>query len=244
MKFIKLFNEQTEFDAAKGTLYNPNVSYIKGNGGVYSLGYTYVDLGLTSGTLWAKCNVGAEKETDYGFYFQWGDIKNKSNAECSWTTYKYCNGSLNSMNKYCTDNSYGPVVDNKTTLESADDAATQIMGDEWRMPTKADFQELVNNTTIKWFDDFNGSGVKGCTFTSTKDTSKYIFIPASGVRRKDGFTAQNSIAFVWSSSLVVDYSINAYYLSFASNTPSPNDYGDNVRSVGLTVRGVTKRQDA
>lgn len=238
MKFIKLFNEQTEFDAAKGTLYNPNVSYIKGNGGVYSLGYTYVDLGLPSGTLWAKCNVGAEKETDYGFYFQWGDIKNKSNAECSWSTYKHCSdGTFNSLTKYNT-------ADGKTTLDPEDDAATQIMGDEWRMPTQADFQELVNNTTIEWFNDFNGSGVKGCTFTSTKDTSKYIFIPASGVRQKDGFTAQNSIAFVWSSSLVVDYSINAYYLSFASNTPSPNDYGDNVRSVGLTVRGVTKRQDA
>ena len=179
MKFIKLFNEQTEFDAAKGTLYNPNVSYIKGNGGVYSLGYTYVDFGLPSGTLWAKCNIGAEKETDYGFYFQWGDIKNKSNAECSLATYKHCNGSLNSMNKYCTNSGYG-TVDNKTTLESADDAATQIMGDEWRMPTKADFQELINKTDHKWVENFNESGVNGIKFISKTDTNKYIFIPAAG----------------------------------------------------------------
>ena len=38
-------------------------------------GHEYVDLGLPSGTLWAKCNVGAETETDYGLYFQWGDTQ-------------------------------------------------------------------------------------------------------------------------------------------------------------------------
>ena len=38
-------------------------------------GYSYVDLGLPSGTLWATCNVGASKPSDAGLYFQWGDTQ-------------------------------------------------------------------------------------------------------------------------------------------------------------------------
>ena len=38
----------------------------------------YVDLGLPSGTLWAKCNVGASAPEGYGSYFAWGETKTKS----------------------------------------------------------------------------------------------------------------------------------------------------------------------
>ena len=230
MKFIKLFNEQTEFDAAKGTLYNPNVSYIKGNGGVYSLGYTYVDLGLTSGTLWAKCIVGAEKETDYGFYFQWGDIKNKSNAVCDWTTYKHCEGTYNSLKKYNT-------ADGKTTLESEDDAATQIMGDEWRMPTRDEFQELLDNTDNEWIEDFNGSGVNGRKFTS-KINGNSIFIPASGVRSGSAFCYQGIFSQVWSSSLVTESPSFAWNLYF--NSGGISAHSTSGRYFRFAVRGVTE----
>ena len=64
--------------------------------------YEYVDLGLPSGLKWAKSNVGAEKETDYGDYFQWGDIENKSNTDCSWESYKY--GDDLNLSKYNTGN--------------------------------------------------------------------------------------------------------------------------------------------
>ena len=50
--------------------------------------YEYVDLGLPSGLKWAKCNVGAEKETDYGYYFQWGEIEDHGNAAYRCTHYK------------------------------------------------------------------------------------------------------------------------------------------------------------
>lgn len=36
-------------------------------------GFEYVDLGLPSGTKWARCNVGANSETDYGLYFAFGE---------------------------------------------------------------------------------------------------------------------------------------------------------------------------
>lgn len=247
MKFIKLFNEQTEFDAAKGTLYNPNVSYIKGNGGVYSLGYTYVDFGLPSGTLWAKCNVGAEKETDYGFYFQWGDIKNKSNAECSWKTYKHCSdGTFNSLTKYNTESSYGKNPDNIKTLKSEDDAATQIMGDEWRMPTKVECQELIDNTNHEWAENFNESGVNGIKFISKTDINKYIFIPAAGFidssSGNQGPLVQGVAVTVWSSSLDESEPDNA--CDMRSENSARISVSPNYRYRGAVVRGVTKRQDA
>ena len=103
--------------------------------------YEYVDLGLPSGLKWAKCNVGAEKETDYGYYFQWGDIEDKSNAYCNRESYKYYKGFYANLTKYNNRSLYG-TVDNKPTLDPEDDAATQIMGDDWRIPTQYEFQEL------------------------------------------------------------------------------------------------------
>ena len=47
----------------------------------------YVDLGLPSGLKWAKCNIGATSEADYGSYFQWGDIEDESNSDYSWESY-------------------------------------------------------------------------------------------------------------------------------------------------------------
>ena len=46
------------------------------NGGTID-GHDYVDLGLPSGTLWAICNVGADKPEDYGDYFAWGETTPK-----------------------------------------------------------------------------------------------------------------------------------------------------------------------
>ena len=45
------------------------------NGKQFVRGHECVDLGLPSGTLWAKCNLGAKKETDFGQYFQFGQFK-------------------------------------------------------------------------------------------------------------------------------------------------------------------------
>ncbi|MCQ2319676.1 MAG: hypothetical protein MJZ90_12290 [Bacteroidales bacterium] len=103
--------------------------------------HEYVDLGLPSGLLWATCNVGADSPEDYGDYFAWGETETKSDYD--WDTYKWCNGSYNTLTKYNTKSSYG-TVDNKTTLELSDDAARANWGGSWRMPTEAEFQELIN----------------------------------------------------------------------------------------------------
>ena len=137
--------------------------------------YEYVDLGLPSGLKWAKCNVGATSEADYGSYFQWGDIEDKSNSDYSWESYKYCNGSSTTMTKYCTDSPFG-TVDKKTTLEPEDDTATQIMGGDWRMPTQTEYQELYNETLWVWCPGGN-VGIKK-TDESGNESIEYIAYPS------------------------------------------------------------------
>ena len=144
-----------------------------------TINYEYVDLGLPSGTLWAKCNIGASSETEDGVFFQWGDIsgisgsllRKYSDKNYSWAHYKYCNGSNTTMTKYCTDSSYGKV-DDKTTLEPVDDAAIQIMGGNWRMPTSNEFQELRNETLWVWCPG-GKVGIK-----KTDESIEYIAYPA------------------------------------------------------------------
>ena len=197
----------------------------------------YVDLGLPSGLKWAKCNVGAEKETDYGYYFQWGDIEDKSNADCSWESYKYSNGSFDTLTKYCVDNNEcGPfgTVDNKITLDLEDDVVRTNMGGDWRMPTQTEIQELLENTENEWVEDFNGSGVNGRKFIS-KNNGNSIFIPAAGICRDGSLDYVGSSGGVWSSSLKDEYPNLAWYLYF--NSGDCYIYGSR-RCIGQSVRGV------
>ena len=196
--------------------------------------YEFIDLGLPSGLKWAKCNVGATSETDYGYCFQWGDIEDKTNSDCGWESYKYGDGS--NFSKYNTgNNGYGGTIDNKTTLDTEDDAATQIMGGGWRVPTQTEFQELLKNTIQEWVEDFNGSGVSGRKFTSKTDKSKYIFIPAAGNCYGGSVYNVGYSGSVWSSSLYVSDSLHAWYLYFHSDNCFIDD---DSRCVGLSIRPV------
>lgn len=119
----------------------------------------YVDLGLPSGTLWASCNVGAEKPWEYGKYFQWGDtVGYYDNEEHNFTNgYKYLDSAGN-LTKYNTSMGYG-TVDNRTTLLNSGDAAYANMGAEWKMPTITQLQELFTNTNQEWIISYQGSGI-------------------------------------------------------------------------------------
>ena len=140
--------------------------------------HDYVDLGLPSGTLWATCNVGADTPEGYGDYFAWGETQPKSTY--TWSNCQYCIGS-NSLNvkltKYCSQSEYGynGFTDDLTMLSSDDDAATANLGAAWRMPTQAEWQELLNNTTHTWTTQ---NGVNGRLFTASNGNS--LFLPAAG----------------------------------------------------------------
>ena len=203
-------------------------------------GKDYVDLGLTSGTLWATCNVGATSETDYGSYFQWGDTVDKRNAECSWATYKHCNGTADTTDenvkftKYNVNSSYG-TVDNKTTLDLEDDAARVHMGGDWRIPSLALMEELVAETTSEWITNYNGSGVNGRKFTASNGNS--IFIPASSFRYDSSFSSQGSDGYVWITLLERSSKNLTHCLRFTSDSISAINWTA-TRCYGLSVRGV------
>ena len=196
----------------------------------FDLDHTYVDLGLPSGTLWATCNLGANLPEEYGDYFAWGETQPKDNF--SWTNYQYCMGSFNTLTKYCnnSDIGYNGFTDDLTTLEPSDDAATANWGDDWRMPTDEEWQELYQNTTVTWT---TRNGVNGRLFTASNGNS--LFLPAAGYRNESTPEATGIIGDYWTSSLDTDYpsgalsfffNSNNYYISFCNRL-----YGRNVRAV-------------
>lgn len=188
----------------------------------------YVDLGLPSGIKWATCNVGAEKPEEYGNYFAWGETTgyNEGKTDFSWETYKWCDGSYSTLTltKYCTYPKYGSV-DDKTVLDPEDDAAHVNWGGSWRMPTKAEQDELFTECT--WISTTQ-NGVNGYKVTS-KSNGNSIFLPAAGEREGSSLFSAGFAGHYWSSSLEADY-----YAYFLYNFHS---YGS-LRYDGLSVRAV------
>ena len=200
--------------------------------------HEYVDLGLPSGTLWATMNVGANSPEDYGDYFAWGETTPKSVYD--WSTYKWCNGSSDTMTKYCTISSYGynGFTDNKTELDPEDDAAYVNWGPEWRMPSYDQIQELQNNCTSKWT---TRNGVKGRLFTSKKNGAS-VFLLAAGYRWGGELYGAGSDGDYWSRTLDADYPRYAFSLYFGSGDVTWYSLAWN-RSLGRSVRAVRVPQN-
>lgn len=163
-----------------------------------------VDLGLS--VKWATCNVGASKPEEYGDRFAWGETTTKS--DYSWETYKWCNGTDNTMTKYCTDNDYG-TMDNLTTLTSSDDVATVKWGNKWRMPTVKEMIELNDDCIWTWTtqNEVNGWNVEGPNGNS-------IFLPSA--------SKHGSEAYYWSATLLEGTSYLAYEFYFFDGLHSWN----------------------
>ena len=98
-----------------------------------------VDLGLPSGLLWAKSNMGTTVPTEIGDYYAWGETSTKKKYYS--TNYKHYTGSDLDLKKY-------NEKDRKTVLELEDDAANANLGVGYRIPTQEDWQELLDN--CKW----------------------------------------------------------------------------------------------
>ena len=136
----------------------------------------YVDLGLPSGNLWAKCNLGASSPEAYGDYYAWGEVEPKQ--EYTKSNHKWYKEGAPSQGftKYNNE-------DGKLTLEDEDDAVIQKLGNGWRTPTLADFRELTNQkyTTI---EKTTLNGVAGYQITSKKN-GKSVFIPCAGFKNSE-----------------------------------------------------------
>ena len=170
-------------------------------------GHEYVDLGLPSGLKWATCNVGADSPDEYGDYFAWGETEIKSTF-VGWESYKFYGTS--GFTKYNSS-------DNKVVLDSGDDAATANWGGNWRMPTRTEFEELLENCTWTYYVAQNG--VKGKKVVGPN--GNYIFLPAGGYE-SGGENEPGYFGCYYTSSLAVidNYYGCAYTLVFY---PSFND---------------------
>ncbi len=206
-----------------GVAYGEEVSFTNSTNG-----HEYVDLGLS--VMWATCNVGADSPEDYGDYFAWGETEPKDDYRCS--TYKWRDVYEN-YTKYCTDNDHGNV-DNKTVLESTDDAAIVNWGGVWRMPTVAEMKELTMQCTWTWTTQ---NGVNGCKVTS-KSNGNSIFLPAAGCYYYEyGLTDAGLSGVYWSSSLDTynsDQAIGMYFIGSGEGYSG----GGLSRCYGLSVRPV------
>ena len=209
-----LFKFQTENDyetAKRNNLVIPNVSTIVETGNTYINtsyvdpynGHDYVDLGLPSGTKWAKMNVGASSETDAGLYFAWGETQGYTKSQVgtvknfSWSDYTLTEDSGSTMSKYNS-------TDGKTTLDFEDDAVRANWGGDWHMPTNEQIIELFNETKNGFvtnagaFTQYawnNTNGYSSPTSTTAAisgwDTAGYFFFKNTYTSVTDAITAED-----------------------------------------------------
>lgn len=184
--------------------------------------HEYVDLGLS--VKWATCNLGAKKPEDEGDYYAWGEVKRKSTFYDA-STYKWCDGAYNNITKY------SPDIDGKTNLELVDDAANKNWKGNWRIPTDAEWKELIEDCMWKFTKQNNK---KGYLITSLINGNS-IFLPTTGYMLGKIPIKANEQGNYWSSTLYCEAPANAYKLIFASSFYAPNLER---RVYGLCVRAV------
>ncbi len=173
--------------------------------------HEYVDLGLPSGTLWATCNIGADNPEDYGDYFAWGETTAKSTY--SEDTYTYSG--------------------NPTELPTSADVAYVTWGSNWRMPSLAQFLELINSsyTTTTWT---TLNGFYGRLITS-KLNGNSIFLPAAGYRNDSSLIYGGAHGYYWSRALSTSDTSYACSLYFTSGGIGADYF---YRYLGRSVRPV------
>ena len=220
------------------------------------LNYKTVDIGLPSGLLWANKNVGAETKADAGLYFAWGDTVGYTaeqvgvDKEFLWKDYKFGDYFEENLSKYF------PGVDKLTKLQPEDDAVIQFMGGDWRMPTKEDFQELIEYTEaylvskngkeipveykkdyasgLEEFSFFNKDTISGIKLYNLGSKSTYLFFPSTGIANENVINNDFGIHVWCADALGYKY---AYSFSIYPDL-GHGGIGTCQRFMGQTLRGV------
>lgn len=169
-----------------------------------------VDLDLPSGTLWGDRNLGSKSPSDFGNLYAWGEVKTKDD----YSRYTYVE----------------QLKPGDKLAGYKQDAATAELGDEWVMPTEAQFKELISECRWIWkkVDGHYGYEIIG------KNGNK-IFLPASGWSSDTTFQYRNQYGYYWTS----DRSSNSRYarsLQFPKN--GKGIVGNGELHVGRSIRAV------
>lgn len=194
--------------------------------------HEYVDLGLPSGTLWATENIKDANGNE--LYFAWGETQGYTSGQVgtdkNFTWEDYAFGPID----WTDQTNYGTTKynnDNKTVLDTTDDAATANWGSSWRMPTKEQFDELTANTTTDWTQV---DGVNGLLCTSTANANT-LFFPAVGGAGNGGVVDVGDYGGYWSVSLDDKNVYAAWKLYFSGDYCAVYNDG---RFCGYSVRPV------
>lgn len=191
-----------------------------------------VDMGLPSGTKWADRNIGATSPEDCGAYFAWAETRPKTvfDAETYYIPWHECFTKKD------------PLFGIKVFSGNARfDAATANWGAGYKMPTKAQCDELVNNTKKRWYDGvilkYNNSDMPGCLVKS-KLNGNTIFFPASGCIEGTNNTYYGRVGHYWSSTLFDSYPNEPWYLFInPDGCILDNDYYERLK--GHSIRPVS-----
>lgn len=189
--------------------------------------------GVKKRIYWCSRNVGATSDfpastsaTDiaatYGGYYAWGETATKEFYQ--WNNY---------FDKACDKYAY----DKKTVLDPEDDAARQVAGGIWRMPTDAEWTALLNEANFTWAWDADNKGSKVTSKVAGYDG---IFLPAAGWRNNEGLQEAGTDGNYWSSSLylgILNYSEQAWFVDFTSGGPVRTN---TTREFGFSVRPVSE----
>ena len=159
---------------------------LKAAGGSTTVVKDCVDLGLPSGLMWRKYNVGANSEYEKGNYYAWGETVTKQKYDI--TTYKW--GELIGETTYYT--KYNET-DKLTLLQPEDDAATANLGENYRTPTKEDWQELVEECT--WWvatkkNEYNNTVID--YWKVVGPNGNFIILPSTGSYEGDEWYDETS----------------------------------------------------
>ena len=220
-----------------------------------------VDLGLPSGTLWCKYNLGVDPtelltpEDWYGKYYAWGELKpNKTNKDgefyYGWKDYKF--GNYNNLTKYCSKPTCGlnGFIDNLSKLLPEDDTAYQnkkFYNFKFHIPTKEQCEELINYTNNYWINNYDPNktihnpeddgGIKGLNGRLFEGKNRnQLFIPAAGYCSSGcNIYTDHTYCYLWSSSLHLNFPFQAYDLYIDSTNIRVNS---SARHNGYSIRPV------
>lgn len=195
----------------------------------YIAGHEYVDMGLS--VNWATCNIGSYCPEGFGDYFAWGETYTKSCYNDM--TYRYSGEVRWDYTKYQGDKN--KQVEYDQILKIEDDAARQNWGEPWRMPTKNEIEELINNCewTFDYLNDVSGY------WAISKINGGRVFFPLSGYIIGLSLLDIGKSGKFWSSELRPDMCFEAYQLWIS--------YDDNLakqrKKISIFLSDDGKRED-
>ena len=167
--------------------------------------YEYVDLGLS--VKWATFNIGASKynTVSYGDFFAWGETETRYTFD----------------KNYYLEPKQGHYYDgNLSVLEPSDDAATVLWGKDWRLPTKEEFQELIDFCQWEWTEIYNHWG-----YMVTGPNGNTIFLPVAGMKMNTRWLNENDGLYYWTSSCKFsdpEREPKAWMFASVADGPDPN----------------------